>query len=45
MKVVLFKNNRKSLEAAGFSIIDIKRKLQTSPIGEVTDLFITARLD
>ncbi|MGS0679711.1 class I SAM-dependent methyltransferase [Shewanella sp. 125m-7] len=34
-----------ALEAAGFSIIDIKRKRQVSPIGEVTDLFITARLD
>ncbi|ABZ77355.1 Methyltransferase type 12 [Shewanella halifaxensis HAW-EB4] len=34
-----------ALESAGFSIIELKRKLQPSPIGEVTDLFITARLD
>lgn len=34
-----------ALELAGFSIIELKRKLQPSPIGEVTDLFITARLD
>ncbi|WP_299806660.1 trans-aconitate 2-methyltransferase [uncultured Shewanella sp.] len=36
---------RSALEAAGFSVIDLKRKQQASSIGEVTDLFITARLD
>ena len=34
-----------ALEAVGFSLIEIKRKQQDSPIGEVIDLFITARLD
>lgn len=34
-----------ALENAGFKVFDIQRKRQASPIGEVTELFITARLD
>ncbi|GIU44308.1 SAM-dependent methyltransferase [Shewanella sairae] len=34
-----------ALKGAGFNLVDIQRKRQASPIGEVTELFITARLD
>ncbi len=34
-----------ALSRRGFKLLALKRKQQNSPIGEVTDLFITARLD
>jgi 2-polyprenyl-3-methyl-5-hydroxy-6-metoxy-1,4-benzoquinol methylase len=34
-----------ALNRRGFKLLALQRKQQASPIGEVTDLFITARLD